>query len=181
MEKTPFVTQTIDKLNARLLVRLGLFTALVTLATMVIHIPTPGTQGYVNVGDTIIFTGAALFGWKFGLFIGGVGSFLADVLLGYTHWAPWTLVIKGIEGLIAGWLTAKFIQQGRNSKLTLLLALAASGSWMVIGYFLASWVIYQNVAVAAASIPGNVVQAFASIALSIPLISFLRRHMQHEK
>ena len=35
------------------------------------------------------------------LVAGGLGSALADLLTGYAHWAPWTLVIKGIEGWIA--------------------------------------------------------------------------------
>lgn len=172
MQKTSVVSEAIGKVDIRVLVRLGLFAALVTLATMVIHIPTPGTQGYVNVGDTIIFTGAALFGWKFGLITGGFGSFLADVLLGYAHWAPWTLIIKGIEGLVAGVLTKRLGEEKRTGKL--IVSLAISGGWMVLGYFLASWIIYSSVAVAAAEIPGNIAQAIASIALSVPLISILK-------
>ena len=35
---------------------------------------------------------------------GGLGSMLADLILGYSHYAPATLVIKGFEGLVAGFL-----------------------------------------------------------------------------
>ena len=31
---------------------------------------------------------------------GGIGSALADILTGYSHWAIFTLIIKGLEGYI---------------------------------------------------------------------------------
>ncbi|MYI99820.1 MAG: ECF transporter S component, partial [Gemmatimonadetes bacterium] len=76
--------------------------ALVTLATFVIRIPNPATQGYINLGDGLLFTLALVFGWRIGGLAGGVGSALADALGGYFIWAPWTLVIKGIEGILVG-------------------------------------------------------------------------------
>ena len=45
---------------------------------------------------------ALVFGWRIGGIAGGVGSALADALGGYFIWAPWTLIIKGIEGILVG-------------------------------------------------------------------------------
>jgi hypothetical protein len=42
-----------------------------------------------------------------GSFAGGVGSMIADILLGYPHYAPATLVIKALEGGIVGFLGRK--------------------------------------------------------------------------
>lgn len=90
--------------------------ALVTLATFVIRIPNPATQGYINLGDGLLFTLALVFGWRIGGLAGGVGSALADALGGYFIWAPWTLVIKGIEGILAGTIAFWGIRGGRDTQ-----------------------------------------------------------------
>ena len=90
--------------------------ALVTLATFVIRIPNPATQGYINLGDGLLFTLALVFGWRIGGLAGGVGSALADALGGYFIWAPWTLVIKGIEGILVGTIAFWGIRGGRDTE-----------------------------------------------------------------
>lgn len=89
--------------------------ALVTLATVIIRIPNPATQGYINLGDALLFTLALVFGWRIGGLAGGVGSALADALGGYFIWAPWTLVIKGIEGVLVGTIAFWGTRGGRNA------------------------------------------------------------------
>ena len=37
----------------------------------------------------------------YGFAAGGIGSMLADIFLGYAHYAPGTLVIKGVMALVA--------------------------------------------------------------------------------
>jgi uncharacterized membrane protein len=89
-------------MDIRRLVRIALLAALVAVATLVLRIPMPATEGYINVGDAVIVAGALLLGgWSAGL-AGGIGSALADGLGGYAHWAPFTLFIKGEKG----WLLA---------------------------------------------------------------------------
>ena len=70
----------------------GLMTAAVTVATIAIIIPVPYTGGYIHAGDSMIFLSVLLLGWKRGAFAAGVGSALADILSGYTMWAPATLL-----------------------------------------------------------------------------------------
>ena len=66
-----------------------------------------------------------------GALAGAIGSSLADILLGYSHWAPWTFVIKGLEGLIAGRLAHKpFVGAPTGAGI------------MVFGYFIAGSVFY---------------------------------------
>ncbi len=92
------------KIRSRELAAIGVFTAFVTIATMVLSAYVATTGGYFNVGETMVYTSAILMGPLVGGFAGGVGSMLADVALGYAVFAPGTLVIKGIEGFTVGYL-----------------------------------------------------------------------------
>ncbi|MDH5482959.1 MAG: ECF transporter S component [Candidatus Bathyarchaeota archaeon] len=81
--------------------------SLVCVATMVFSIYVPQTRGFFNLGETMVYTVALLLGPLIGSVAGGVGSMFADVLLGYYHFAPATLVIKALEGGIVGFLGKK--------------------------------------------------------------------------
>lgn len=85
----------------------ALFTALVCIATMMMSMYVPGTKGFFNVGETMVYLSALLFGPAVGAFAGGVGSMLADLLLGYPIYAPATLVIKACEGAVVGMLVKR--------------------------------------------------------------------------
>ena len=72
---------------------------LVFCATFLIKIPN-GFQGYFNCGDGMILAFAPFVNPLFAFLIGGVGSAIADIVSGYASYALFTLVIKGIEGLL---------------------------------------------------------------------------------
>ncbi|HBN83857.1 MAG TPA: hypothetical protein DDZ89_08430 [Clostridiales bacterium] len=78
----------------------GIMTALVFIATFVIKIPIPATEGYIHLGDCMVFLAALLLGWKYGAFAAGVGSMLADIIGGYAHWALPTLIIKALMAIL---------------------------------------------------------------------------------
>ncbi|MCD6410302.1 MAG: ECF transporter S component [Candidatus Verstraetearchaeota archaeon] len=88
----------------------AVFTALVCVATMSIQVYIPATRGYFNVGEVMVYTAALLLGARLGAVAGGVGSALADLLTGYVVYAPATLVIKGCEGFIVGWLSRRLLK-----------------------------------------------------------------------
>lgn len=89
------------------LTTIAMFTALVTVATVVIAIPAPA-GGFLNVGDTVVLIAADCLGPIGGMTAGGLGSCIADLILGYGMYAPFTLIIKGLEGLICGCLIMLF-------------------------------------------------------------------------
>ncbi|NLY30704.1 MAG: ECF transporter S component, partial [Firmicutes bacterium] len=97
------------------------------------------------------------------------GSALADLLLGYAHWAPWTLVIKAVEGLIAGVLGHSIYRQEGRVSGRVVASLAVSALWMVAGYYAAGGLMV-GFDVALASVPGNLVQGLGSAALAWPLL-----------
>ncbi|MGQ9641875.1 MAG: ECF transporter S component [Candidatus Bathycorpusculaceae bacterium] len=91
----------------RQLSTIGVFTALVCVATISFTAYVPSTRGYFNIGETMVYTAALLFGPVVGAFAGGVGSMFADLFLGYYYYAPATLVVKALEGFIVGFLSQK--------------------------------------------------------------------------
>lgn len=86
---------------------MALSTALVLTATIVINVYVPATRGYFNIGETMIYLVALLFNPVTAAFAGGVGSALADIVLGYSIYAPATLLIKAAEGAVASILVRK--------------------------------------------------------------------------
>lgn len=82
-------------------------TALVCIATMFFQVYVPATRGFFNIGESMVFLSALLFGPFVGALAGGVGSMLADIFLGYPYYAPATLIIKAVEGFLTGFLNRK--------------------------------------------------------------------------
>ena len=160
----------------RKLVLAALLAALVCVATMVVQIPSP-MQGYVNLGDCFVLLSGWLLGPWYGFAAGGIGSMLADLFLGYGHYAPGTFVIKGLVALIAALLYEKL---GRSP--TARIASGVVGEIvMVLGYFgYASMLLGKGLA-AAASIPGNIFQGTVGLVVGVLLVAVLERAKVTEK
>ena len=143
----------------------GLLIALVAVCTMIFQIPVSATQGYVHLGDSMILLVGVFFGARYGLVAGGIGSALADILSGYAHWAPFTLIIKGLMGWLIGKIAGgacdreKFFT-GRN-----LAASVVGIVWLVIGYFIGGGILKSSFIVAATSIPENIFQGVAGMVI----------------
>lgn len=160
----------------RKLVLAALLVALVCVATMVVQIPSP-MQGYVNLGDCFVLLSGWLLGPWYGFAAGGIGSMLADLFLGYGHYAPGTFVIKGLVALIAALLYEKL---GRT-QVSRIIGGIVSEIVMVLGYFgYASLLLGKGLA-AAASIPGNVFQGTVGLVVGVLLVAVLERAKVTEK
>jgi uncharacterized membrane protein len=140
----------------------GLMMAMIVAATMLIVIPVPFGNGYIHLGDAIIFLSVLILGWKHGAVAAGAGSAMADLLLGFAVWAPWTLVIKGIMGAVMGLFIQKAMRKPGKSILGVplyqLFGMVLAGFFMAAGYYVAEGVIYGNFLAAALGIPWNIVQ-----------------------
>lgn len=149
----------------------AVFTALVAVTTLIVRVPVPMTGGYINIGDVMIFTAALSMGWLIGGTAGGLGSAIAD-MIGFPVFAPFTLVIKGLQGFLAG-----RIADGVSMKKDI--AAWIIGSIVMIGgYFVAeAYVMQLGVAAAFAEVPGNFMQvAFGGI-VGVPLGRLIRRRI----
>ncbi|MEM2887944.1 MAG: ECF transporter S component [Candidatus Bathyarchaeia archaeon] len=111
-------------------------TALVCTATMIFSVYVPATKGFFNIGESMVFLSALLFGSHVGAFAGGVGSMLADILLGYSYYAPATLVIKACEGYIVGFLKSnnpRLVSKTKWKILTFFLGILAGSVLAAVG------------------------------------------------
>jgi uncharacterized membrane protein len=109
---------------------MAVFTALVFVVTQYFWVPISAVPGQrFDAGDIIIFIAAWTFGPEIGGFAGGVGSSLSDALVGGAPYWPFTLVIKGLEGYVAGLVFRRSPRWGM--KISWILA----SSIMVGGYF----------------------------------------------
>lgn len=149
--------------------RASIMAALVFVATFTVQIYIPATRGYLNFGDIMIFISALTFGPTVGGFAGGIGSALSDAIAGYGHFAPFTLVIKGLEGAIAGLIS------NRHKIWRDIIAVTVAGIVMVTGYFLAEFFPLQIGWAAIAEVPGNITQIIVGAAIGIPIAIGLRR------
>ncbi len=110
--------------DARVVASAAVFTAFVAAATALFAVTLP--LGYFNIGEIMVYTSALLMGPYVGAFAGGVGSMLSDVSLGYAQYAPGTLVIKGVEGFVVGYLSN--VAFTRISRKTWVVATVAVGT-----------------------------------------------------
>jgi uncharacterized membrane protein len=150
---------------------MGVMTALVAVTTFAVQIYIPTTRGYLNFGDIMIFVSALTFGPLVGGFAGGVGSAISDVLGGYSYFAPYTLVIKGVEGFIAG-LISNRISYRRD-----VLAVIIAGAEMISGYFLAEFFPLQEGWAAVSEVPANILQIVAGGLVGLPIALVIRQRL----
>lgn len=147
---------------------MAVMSALVAIGTLIVQIPNT-MGGYFNIGDVMIFVAALTFGPFVGGFAGGVGSAIADII-GFPGFALPTLIIKGLEGLISGFLT--------NQKMVYrdILAVVVAGCEMVTGYFLVEVYLWGLGGALAEVIP-NIAQISVGGILGVPIALILRRRL----
>ncbi len=150
-------------LKLRIIVFTGLFAALVCVLTM-LHIPVG--NGYIHVGDSLIYLSSMLLPFPCGLIAGGIGGGLSDLFSGYPVYFLPTLIIKSINSLIV-YIVAK--RDGKIINVRSVLAVILSGAVTVLGYYLVAVILYGGFGSQLATIPGNIIQAVGSALIFIIL------------
>ncbi|MBQ7383656.1 MAG: ECF transporter S component [Clostridia bacterium] len=148
----------------------AVFAAIACVCTF-IAVPLP--IGYFNLGDIFVILAAYFIGPIYGAVAAGVGTALADFLMGYVTYVPATLIIKALMALVAYgvYRAIKFAIKSRKLDfIPRLVAALAAETVMVGGYFLFEALILGFGMGAAASLVGNAIQAAAGI-LGSTLIS----------
>jgi uncharacterized membrane protein len=154
--------------DPRILAMTAVMTAIVFVLTRVIQVPTP-VVGYIHLGDVGIFFASFAFGPWVGAVAGGLGTALADLTSPYAQWAIFSLLIHGLQGWVAGWLSGKWQSVGG-----LILAAVAGGVIVVVGYLLAGAILI-GFGAALTEVPLNVVQVAVSAVVAVPLFLAVRR------
>ena len=130
----------------------------------------------VHVNCFVLLSGWLLGPW-WGAAAGGIGSMLADLLLGYGHYAPGTLIIKGAMALVAALVFKAF----RKNTAGALIGGVAAEVVMVAGYFGYAALLLGKGIGAAASVPGNLVQGAVGLVAGFLLLQVARRTHLEEK
>ena len=151
----------------------GLGMALVFVATLFIKVPN-ALDGYFNLGDGFILLFSSFLNPLESFLIGGLGSALADVAGGYGHYFFFTLIIKGLEGIVISFMNKNYSKTKQISSYVL-------GSLiMVFGYFLAKYILKGSWILAASEVPSNLVQAIAGIVIAVVAYPVVKKIIQNK-
>ena len=148
----------------------SLLAALVCVATMIIKVPSP-LKGYVNLGDCVVLLSGWVLSPAYAFLTAGIGSALADILLGYITYAPATFLIKGIMALICCY-SAKLFK--KKPFATRLIGALAAEIVMVGGYFVFEGFLY-GFAASLVNIPANAVQGAFGIIFGLMLVKVFEK------
>lgn len=146
----------------------AVFAAVIYVFTAYLHVPS--FNGYTHVGDGFLYLAASTLPMGYAAAAGAVGAGLADLLSGYSIWAPATLVIKALTACFFSCKAPTFLCR-RNY-------LALIPAWLLCigGYYLyESVVITGNFITPAAGITGYITQVTLSSLLYVALGKALDR------
>ena len=145
----------------------AIMTAVTTVLTMFVKIPTP-TRGYLNLSDTMIFFSSYAFGPWVGGIIGGLGPALSDLISGYPQWAIFTFIIDGLQAVLVGLLVREF------KPANVVIGSLVAGVWKVFGYFIAGGILC-GFGAALGEIIGNSFQMVVGLIVGFALFSAVRK------
>jgi len=132
---------------------IAIMTAVTMVFTYVVRIPIAPTRGYINLGDVAVFFTAFTFGPFTALISGGLGPAIADIVAGYSQWAPITFAAHGLQGFAA----ALVIRALANRKIAEPAAGLAGMIVMIVLYLLGG-AFMMGFAAAVVEIPMNIIQ-----------------------
>ena len=151
----------------------ALFAAIICVATFIVKIPSPATNGYFNLGDCFVILSGILLSPVYGALAAGLGSALADVLSGYIQYAPATFVIKALMAISVYFILKAF--KGKNNFIAKLCAGLTAETVMVLGYFGYEATLLGYGLAAAGSIFSNVMQGIVGIVAALAISSAINK------
>jgi uncharacterized membrane protein len=155
------------------IVSLAVFSALIFVVTAYLFIPVG--IGNINFGDAFILLAAVLLGPVYGAICGALGATLADLVSGYVVYAPFTFVIKAVEGLLCGILLHKALKKQKLPVWQMILTFVVSVLTMVLGYFVANTTLYSVETAISIGLPNDLVQAGVSVVAALALTVALKK------
>ena len=144
------------KIDTKKLVLTSLFAALICISIILFKIPTGFNNGYIHLGDVIIYLAATILPTHYAILAAAIGAGFADALTGGAIWIIPTIIIKSV---IVLYFTSKneTILCKRN---VIGVVLAGVTGW--IGYYIAGGIIAGNFISALVMLPVEGIQPLAS-------------------
>ena len=162
--------------SAKQLAFTALFATLCCLSTVCIAIPLP-LGGYLNIGDVFVLLSAWCLGPTFGAAAAGIGSALADIILGYGVYAPATLLIKTLMAFIA-YMVWSFLSNSKKKYAFMLsraISACAGEVCMILGYFLFDSALVGSFVAAAPTLITNGIQGIFGAIFSTAVVCVFSR------
>ena len=151
----------------------ALFAAIVCVATFIIKIPVPATQGYIHFGDAFIILAGIFPGMGLGMLSAGIGSGLADLFSGYPVYSPVTFGIKALCAITVSLIYKKTANRISSPIVRLIIGGIASTAIITGGYLVFELILYGNAAFV--EVPMNLIQGGSGIAISCALYPLFSR------
>lgn len=144
------------KIDTKKLVLTSLFAALICIFIILFKIPTGFNNGYIHLGDVIIYLAAIILPTHYAIIAATIGAGLADALTGGAIWIIPTIIIKSV---IVLYFTSKnkTILCKRN-----VIGVIFAGITGWIGYYIAGGIISGNFISALVMLPLEGLQPLAS-------------------
>ncbi|GEK32221.1 membrane protein [Kurthia zopfii] len=170
------VNSTSSRIHTNDLIITAMCIALVFVATLFLNIrlPISVNGGLVHLGTAMLFITTLLFGPKKGMIIGAVGMGLFDLFSGWTLWAPFTFVTRGLQAWIVGTIAYSAYRNASSIPFNVM-GILASVPVMLAGYYLCEGIIFGNWIAPATSIPGNLLQNAVGLVIAIPVVAALKK------
>lgn len=149
----------------------SMLAALICVATFIIKVPLPVTNGYTHLGDGFIFIAVLLLGRRNGAWAGAIGAALADIIGGYSFYAIPTFIIKGIMAFIMGTVIEML---PNSSKYKWVMGAVLGSMWQVFGYYVAGSLMIGNFIATISEIPGNTIQSIAGIIAAAAFMTVIK-------
>lgn len=152
------------------LVTAALMAALTCVVTMFLPIKIPNTAGgYIHPGDAMVLLCGIILGPLYGGLSAGIGSLMADILLGAFQYAPATLFIKALAAIIGAY-SYRHIRKG-----SVILAGVFVGITVTVGYYLYDCILYKNFMAGFTQVPFNLIQNIMGIVLACILLPLIKK------
>ncbi|MBS4539025.1 ECF transporter S component [Clostridium sp. D2Q-11] len=137
-----------------------------------IRLPISINGGLIHMGTVMLVITSINFGKKKGAISGAFGMAIFDIVSGWTAWAPFTFVVRGVMGYIIGRISEK---KDGKSVIYNFIAVIIGGIWMIGGYYLTEYILYGNFFAPVTSIPGNAIQIALALVIGIPLSLIIKK------
>ncbi|MBP2667742.1 MAG: hypothetical protein H6Q76_2722 [Firmicutes bacterium] len=172
------------KLELKDTVTIGVLAGMCAIATS-IKIPL-GVGAMVHLGTAFMFTVAIIFGGVYAGLSAAIGSAFFDLLMGFSPYTPWSFVIKGTAGLIAGAIAHGFWPQDATASpvarghwiFRATLGCIAAAAWTLGGYIIAWWQVTGSLTVAFANMPASLLTSSVGLIVALFLAPRLQKALK---
>lgn len=133
-----------NRITAKNIVYIAVMAALCFLGTYLIQIPVPFTNGYIHLGDSMVFLSAVILGKKKGAVAAGFGSMLADLIGGWYIWIIPTLIIKALMAYVLGYILEKGIDKKTIASITSIYVVIWAGFTLILSRIISTQITAIN-------------------------------------